>query len=133
MTISVDKKQTRLTRQKKIIYDVLMSTASHPTADWIYNEAKQKIPNLSLGTVYRNLQSLVKDGYAMELNYGKGQSRFDGNPAIHYHFVCDFCGRVFDFTHDAVPVNDEVLCYAPGVVRSHRLECYGICNNCMKQ
>ena len=126
-----DNRQKRMTRQKRVIYDILCSTDTHPTADWIYQEARKQIPDISLGTVYRNLQVLLSDGKILELNYGKGQSRFDGNPEPHYHFVCEKCGRVLDFSMDAPPVPAEVLAAAPGKVLVHRLECYGICKDCL--
>lgn len=124
-------KQKRMTRQKKVIYEVLCSTTCHPTADWIYSEARKAIPDISLGTVYRNLQVLLEDKRIQELNYGKGQSRFDGNPKPHYHFVCERCARVLDFDLDDELVQPTVLNQAPGLVKSHRLECYGICQDCL--
>ena len=124
-------KQKRMTKQKRVIFEVLSGTKSHPTADWIYAEAKKQIPDISLGTVYRNLQVLLEDGKIQELNYGKSQSRFDGNPAPHYHFVCMQCGRVLDFDMDAPRVDAAVLAAAPGAVYSHRLECYGTCKDCL--
>ena len=124
-------KQKRMTKQKRVIYEVLCNTKTHPTADWIHAEAKKQVPDISLGTLYRNLQILLEDGKIQELNYGKSQSRFDGNPAPHYHFVCTKCGRVLDFAPDAPLVSEEVLAAAPGAVHSHRLECYGICRDCL--
>lgn len=126
-----DTRQKRMTRQKRVIYDILCATDTHPTADWIYQEARKQIPDISLGTVYRNLQVLLSDGKILELNYGKGQSRFDGNPEPHYHFVCEQCGRVLDFSPGSPAVADEVLDAAPGKVLMHRLECYGICKDCL--
>jgi Fe2+ or Zn2+ uptake regulation protein len=86
----------RKTRQRDLILKTLRGTKSHPTADWIYEKVKKEIPNISLGTVYRNLSTLKEMGEILELNYGSKYSRFDGNPQNHYHFVCTECGRVFD-------------------------------------
>lgn len=127
-----EQRQTRMTRQKKVIYGILFSTDTHPTAEWIYQEAKKQLPDISLGTVYRNLQILRDDGRILELNYGKGHSRFDGTPTPHYHFVCERCGRVLDFAPEAEQVSDSVLEGAPGQVLAHRLECYGICKDCLR-
>ena len=124
-------KQKRMTKQKAVVYEVLCSTNTHPTADWIYEEARKRIPEISLGTVYRNLQVLLEDEKILELNYGKGQSRFDGNPKPHYHFVCEKCGRIYDFAHEGPWVGDEVLASAPGLVKSYRFECYGVCKDCL--
>lgn len=128
-----DHKQKRMTKQKAAVYDVLCSTASHPTADWIYEQTRKKIPEISLGTVYRNLQSLCEDGKIMTLNYGKGQSRFDANPHPHYHFVCESCEKVYDFSLSGPRISGELLKAAPGEVRSYRFECYGLCNYCLEK
>jgi Fur family peroxide stress response transcriptional regulator len=127
----MENKQKRMTKQKAVVYEVLCSTTSHPTADWIYAESRKRIPDISLGTVYRNLQALVKEGRILELNYGKAQSRFDGNPAPHYHFVCLDCGRVYDFAFEGARVAEEVFAGVPGRVDSYRLECYGACHDCL--
>lgn len=122
-----------MTRQKKVVYEVLASTKSHPTADWIYQQARQELPDISLGTVYRNLQVLLAEEKICELNYGKGQSRFDANPLPHYHFVCEVCGQVLDFSSTVATVPEEVLAQAPGQVNGYRLECYGVCCECLEK
>ncbi|MCL1906291.1 MAG: transcriptional repressor [Clostridiales bacterium] len=121
-----------MTKQKRVVYDVLSSTKSHPTADWIYQQARREVPDISLGTIYRNLQVLLTEHRICELNYGKGQSRFDANPMPHYHFVCEECGQVIDFPDAAPPVSSNLLSQAPGLVRNYRLECYGLCHKCME-
>lgn len=123
----------RMTKQKKIILEILRSTTSHPTADWIYAQARKVLPDISLGTVYRNLNVLKEDGEIMELNYGSTYSRYDGNPQNHYHFVCLSCGRVSDVD---MPVLAELEKRAEkagaGEVFYHRLEFYGLCPDCSK-
>jgi Fur family ferric uptake transcriptional regulator/Fur family peroxide stress response transcriptional regulator len=126
-----EEKQKRMTKQKRVVYEVLASTKSHPTADWIYQQARREVPDISLGTIYRNLQVLLTEQRIRELNYGKGQSRFDANPMPHYHFVCEQCGQVIDFPSGAPAVPSQLLAQAPGQVRNYRLECYGICGECM--
>jgi len=126
-------KQKRMTKQKKVVYEILSSTKSHPTADWIYQQARQEVPYISLGTVYRNLQVLLEEDKICELNYGKGQSRFDANAMPHYHFVCENCGHVLDFPLDAPAVPQNLLDYAPGQIHRYRLECYGICSACLDE
>ncbi|MDD2569196.1 MAG: transcriptional repressor [Clostridia bacterium] len=124
----------RMTKQRRVIKEILCSTKSHPTAEAIYVEARKRLPDISLGTVYRNLQVLLDENAIIELNYGKGFSRFDGNTIPHYHFVCQDCGRVYDV--DA-PVCEEILKMAntkiPGQVTLHRLEFYGRCHNCLEK
>jgi Fur family transcriptional regulator, peroxide stress response regulator len=129
----MDKVNARMTRQRKTILKILRSTDTHPTADWIYEEVKREIPNISMGTVYRNLNILAKMGEIMILNYGSTYSRFDGNPENHYHFKCIKCGRIFDID---IPLDQEldgkINTETPFKVFSHRTEFYGLCPDCQK-
>ena len=124
-------KQKRMTRQKAAVYRIIRETNVHPTADWIYEQARKEIPDISLGTVYRNIQVLLEEGKIIELNYGKGQSRFDGNVKPHYHFVCSKCGRVLDFPAASPEQEQPLLGHAPGRVDGYRFECYGVCKDCL--
>lgn len=121
----------RMTKQKKVILEVLKNTTSHPTADWVYEQAKKQIPDISLGTVYRNLNVLRDMGEIKELNYSSSQSRFDGNPVDHYHFNCENCHRVYDLN---IPVKKEMAVFVEKEfghrIDSHRLEFYGVCKEC---
>ncbi|WP_027717843.1 Fur family transcriptional regulator [Desulfovirgula thermocuniculi] len=126
-------KATRMTRQRRLILEILRSTDIHPTADWIYHQARKHIPDISLGTVYRNLNQLKQAGEIMELNYGSTFSRYDGNPCNHYHFVCDACGRVFDVEMPVLSGIEEEAARLSGMkVTRHRLEFYGYCRECQK-
>ncbi|MBE3584345.1 MAG: transcriptional repressor [Limnochordaceae bacterium] len=122
----------RNTRQRRVILDVLRSTDTHPTADWIYQRVRERVPNVSLGTVYRNLRTLAQSGEVLELNYGSTFSRFDGRATPHYHFVCERCHRVLDVLE--LPVQSELereVERRTGFrVHGHRLEFYGICREC---
>lgn len=124
----------RMTKQKKVILDILRNTDTHPTADWIYAQARKILPDISLGTVYRNLGVLKEAGEIMELSYGSTYSRYDGNPENHYHFVCLECGRITDLD---MPVHHELEKEAEasgcGKILYHRLEFYGICPECQQQ
>jgi len=125
---------SRTTKQKLVILDILQKTNCHPTADWIYQEARQILPDISLGTVYRNLNLLKSLGKIQELNYGSGQSRYDGNPNNHYHFVCEKCKKVVDLDLPVVADLDEQIGKNYGYkVSSHRLEFYGLCDTCQKE
>lgn len=120
-----------MTKQKKVILDVLRSTHSHPTADWVYEQARKQLPDISLGTVYRNLNFLRDMGEIMELNYGSSFSRFDGNPVNHYHFACKECGKVFDINISLANEMEKDVENETGFqVESHRIEFYGSCNEC---
>lgn len=90
-------KKTRNTRQRGVILDILQETREHPTAEKIYQDARRIIPNISLGTVYRNLNFLQDQGLVREIRPSDGSStRFDGELASHGHFHCSRCGGLFD-------------------------------------
>ncbi|WP_457642127.1 Fur family transcriptional regulator [Persephonella sp.] len=118
----------RNTYQRKIILDILRSTDIHPTADWVYEQARKKIPNISLGTVYRNLKILKETGQILEINDGK-QSRFDGRIDEHYHFKCVSCERIYDVETEEIFVVDAFVKEGFSV---HRVDLLitGICNVC---
>lgn len=125
------KTKKRMTKQRKKIMEVLKNTDSHPTADEIYDKVKEDIPNISLGTVYRNLNVLAEMGEIMILDYGSSCSRFDGNPKNHYHFKCENCGQVFDVDLDILDnLNQKLNSSTQFEVSHHRLEFYGLCPDC---
>jgi Fur family peroxide stress response transcriptional regulator len=123
----------RRTKQREAILKVLRSTTSHPAADWIYSEVRKEIPDISLGTVYRNLKLLRECREILEIDLGSTSSRFNGNPANHYHFRCEKCGRVFDIDE---PVDEEInekISRKTGFKISHHwLEFRGLCKVCQK-
>ncbi len=127
-------KKTRMTKQRKAILRILKSTDSHPTADWIYEEVRNEIPNISLGTVYRNLNVLAEHDKIRVLDYGSNHSRFDGNPKPHYHFRCESCGGVYDLDIDlSADLNKKINEETGFIAHSHRLEFSGICPNCQQK
>ena len=126
-------KTTRMTRQKKLILEILRGTNLHPTADWVYEQARKVIPDISLGTIYRNLGHLKATGEIMELCYGSTFSRYDGNPQNHYHFVCKECGRVFDLDFPLLDELEERVSRRTALqITGHRMEFYGYCRGCGK-
>ena len=125
------KKNQRMTKQKATIREILRSVENHPTAEWIYQEARKRIPGISLGTVYRNLNQLRDNGEILELNYGSTQSRFDGRNDNHYHFCCTYCGNVYDLPMPTIKSVETKAKAASGfLITGHRLEYYGLCKEC---
>lgn len=123
----------RRTEQRETIIKVLRSTTCHPTVDWIYDEVRKEIPNISLGTVYRNLKLLRESREILEIDLSGTFSRFDGNSDNHYHFRCDKCGRVFDIDEPVNKELDERVARKTGFgISHHRLEFRGLCQECQK-
>lgn len=100
----------RQTVQKQVILEELCSTSSHPTADEVYGMVRERIPNVSLGTVYRNLERMSESGKIQKIESGGGPRRYDGNATKHVHVRCQRCGRVADVGGDVgLPPLSELL------------------------
>lgn len=127
--------KVRNTKQRQIILRVLKGTNTHPTADWLYQKVKDKIPNISLGTVYRNLGVLKEQELIQELRHAGSQSRYDGNPQPHYHFFCLDCGRVEDVILPySEQMDQDFQSQMPEyAVFGHKTEFYGCCPDCKKR
>ena len=85
----------RYSYQREIISEIIYSTNSHPTADWIYGQARELMPNISLGTVYRNLKQLTNQGIIRTI-YDGTVARYDWNRDSHHHLKCIDCGEMID-------------------------------------
>ena len=121
------------TKQKEAILSVLKGTTSHPKADWIYDEVRKEIPDISLGTVYRNLKVLRESGEILEICSASASSRFDGNAHNHYHFRCENCGGLFDVEEPVNKEIDERVARKTGFeISYHWLEFRGLCKECQK-
>ncbi|MCQ2450951.1 MAG: transcriptional repressor [Clostridia bacterium] len=87
----------KYSRQREAILKVLKNSKAHPSASFIYEEVRKEIPNISLGTVYRNLAELGKSGEILEISVGDGTERYDGDISPHIHFACRKCGKIIDY------------------------------------
>ncbi|MBN1161808.1 MAG: transcriptional repressor [Dehalococcoidales bacterium] len=123
----------RETKQRTAILKYLNNTKSHPTADIIYDVVKKIIPNISKGTIYRNLNVLKESGQVTRLNIKGTVSRYEIKQASHYHFRCEQCGRVFDIDEPVDKSIDERVAKSTGfkVIR-HQLEFRGLCKDCQR-
>ena len=120
----------RFSKKREAIYRCLCGTQTHPTADWVYQQLRPDFPDLSLGTVYRNLAQLKDAGLIQSLGVVNGQERFDGNVSPHTHFVCTQCGAVFDLPvasdFDPCTAADPCGCRLTG----YELVFSGVCAEC---
>jgi len=127
-------KKFRMTEQRRIIFDELQKTFEHPSASDIYEKVKQRLPHISLGTVYRNLEILSSRGIIRKLEMASGQRRFDARVHAHYHIRCISCGRVEDIPSDARMSFGSVLASVETVSGYDEVGCmadfHGICPKC---
>ena len=122
---------SRKSKQKEAIFRVLKGTSSHPTADWIYGQVRKEISNISLGTVYRNLRLLARDGEILQLDLAGALGRSDARIENHYHFRCEQCGRIFDVDEPVDKAMDDRIAQKTGFrVTYHCLEFRGLCQDC---
>ncbi len=119
-------------KQREAIIEALCSTTIHPTADWIYDEVRKKIPNISLGTIYRNLNLLSSENDIVKIGVIGEQCRYDGNIKPHNHFVCKRCNKVMDidFEYDN-SISEEADKLFDGDIEYHSLLFFGTCKDCL--
>lgn len=122
------KDHKRHTKQKAAVRETVMLSLDHPTADQVFQRVRRKIPNVSLGTVYRNLNSLVEEGQINLLSTGRNIGRYDGNTKGHAHFICSVCHDILDL-HD-IRIETEELEKAGYQIHNFELHYFGICSKC---
>ncbi|WP_461811622.1 Fur family transcriptional regulator [Faecalimonas sp.] len=123
----------KYSRQRECIKEYLINTKEHPTADMVYLHVKKEFPNISLGTVYRNLNLLADLGEAVKISTLNGGDRFDGTTTPHYHFFCTDCGSVLDLDMENIDaINQLAGKNFNGEITSHNITFYGRCSDCIK-
>ena len=125
----------KFSRQRESIKQYLASTKEHPTADMVYMHVKEDYPNISLGTVYRNLNLLTDIGEALKIATPDGADRFDGCVKPHNHFFCTECRRVLDLDLDMKEIeqiNKAAATNFDGIIESSNTIFYGKCGDCIK-
>jgi len=121
-------KKERLTNQKRIILEYLKSTKSHPSVKEVCLEVKKKLPQISLGTVYRILSQLKERGEIKEIL--TETSHFDGDTSFHSHFICQKCKKIFDVFEKISTLKNKKL--KVGEIKDYQIIFYGICKKCKK-
>lgn len=131
----LEKKFLRNSQQRDVILEELRKVKTHPTAAILYNAVRKRIPNISLGTVYRNLDLLSKKGIIQKLEVNSSKTRFDGDIDKHYHITCVECGRVDD-VHE-LPYDSKKAEMAKIIngyqVSGYHMNFFGICPDCTKE
>ncbi len=123
----------KYSRQRESIKSFLMGRKDHPTADTVYMHVRQQYPNISLGTVYRNLTLLSDLGEISRLNVGDGVDRFDADTSPHQHIVCTTCGCVQDvYLPDAEKIMEYANTFYNGSITTQTIHFRGICKDCLE-
>lgn len=124
-------KLRRNTPQRRVVLEELCQMKTHPTAAELYAMVRQRLPRISLGTVYRNLEVLHEDGMIRKMEFAGAESRFDGEMEPHDHVRCTDCGRITDiFPQGPVPIPTPLEDMAGFRVEGYRLEYFGSCPSC---
>lgn len=124
----------RHTKQRQAVLEVLRHSRVHPDAAWIHQEVRQQLPHISLGTVYRTLDALVKDGIAMTIETAGQATRYDYRHGDHHHHaVCRQCGEIFDIELDTLPKLPAGTLPQGFQAMSVQLEVHGICLECSRK
>lgn len=123
----------KFSRQREMILNEVINSNAHLTADNIYENLRVENPNLSLGTVYRNLTQLEEHGYIKKLNVPGDPVRYDGNLEEHDHFICEKCGKIIDIDSGLVTLSDSFLNDSGVTVNSCSVIFKGVCSECRKK
>ena len=131
ITAIFKEKKLKLTPQRLAVYNYLMNTTAHPSADAIYTDIHIQYPTMSLATVYKALKTLVEVGLVQEINVGEGNFRDDGNSSRHPHLQCLKCGKVDDFNELILDnLNSLAQANTDYKIVSNKVYFYGYCKNC---
>ena len=126
---------TKQFRKRNAILACVKCTDTHPSADWVYAQLKPEYPDISLGTVYRNLSLFKQQGLIASLGTVSGVERFDGNTDPHVHFICTTCDSVTDLPQMAVPesLSSMAAAQADAKINACHLSFTGVCNRCQSK
>lgn len=124
----------RRSKKRDAMLSLMCATDCHPSADWVYQHMREQFPDVSLGTIYRNLNQLAEEGLIKSVGVVRGQERFDACVAPHAHFVCNHCGAVIDLPdcvseQTIAPLGEEY----GFIEQSYELHIYGLCKDCTEQ
>lgn len=127
-------KTRKRSKKRDAILACIRSTRRHPSAEWIYDRLKPEIPDLSRGTVYRNLRLFLEEGVVASVGVVGGLERFDGDVSPHAHFICQCCGEVIDLpglaSLEAMAGQAEAL--TDGRIEGCAVTFSGLCRSCVK-
>lgn len=118
----------RYSKQREAVYQAVKNTKCHPDAEWVYRQVREVIPDISLGTVYRNLRQLADAKLLLTLETEKKALHFDADLSPHMHFICGECGSITDlFLPSALKGAVEDMGFT---VENEKTVLYGVCARC---
>ncbi|MCI2147534.1 MAG: transcriptional repressor [Clostridiales bacterium] len=127
----------RYSKQRSLIMDVLKSTHTHPTAQWVYEQAKREMPSIGIATVYRNLNALVQNGDVQKIIAPGNIEHYDADTSDHWHMECMQCGRIVDLKASSEQLAAlhrmivETFDIRDENVRIGKTLLQGVCNDCL--
>lgn len=121
---------TRNTHQKEVIARIVKESCDHPTAEMVLEKAREELPTLSLGTVYRVLKDMAKNGEIREVVCKDAPSRFDKTTVNHGHFTCVKCGKVKDMFFNLDKIDKSIVDFGDNIVLESQIFFRGICSDC---
>jgi len=128
-----NEKIRRNTPQRKIILEELCALVTHPTATELFEIVRRRLPRVSLGTVYRNLEVLYKDGQILKLEMAGTEARFDGNTRPHHHVRCSDCGIVRDIKlNEPIDPVGKVSDSCGFKIQGYKMKFFGLCPSCQE-
>ena len=124
----------KITKQRRAVLNVFLQCDNHVSVEELYNIVSEQEPKIGLATIYRTLALLTKSGLALEMDFGDGQKRYESSymNAHHDHMVCTECGKIIEFNHPLIEkYQDEIAIQNGFKITSHKLDLFGLCNNCV--
>lgn len=129
-----DRHGLAVTHQRQVIYETLASMHGHPSPEAVYDVVKERVPSISLATVYKNLKTFEQHGLVQGVSPHHGSARFETNPAPHHHLVCLRCRAIVDVpAGDIGPVRLKKRAPAGFRIQRYNVEMLGICGDCAQQ
>jgi len=124
----------KYSKKRNAILGLIRSSKAHPQAQWVYERLKPEFPDLSLGTVYRNIKVLLEENALASVGVVQGEERFDGDSRPHAHAICRRCGMIVDLGEASTQINAYIPAIPPGfAIDIRRTVFYGLCGECSKE
>ena len=129
----------KYSKQRELILNSLRNRKDHPTAEKLYLDLKNEMPELGIATVYRNLSDLCEEGKIIRIKTASGPDKFDGNTMQHIHFECKECGDIIDivlFENQVKQLDNDLKIFAKQInaeVEDSEITITGLCKKCKKK